>query len=675
MKKFATIAYTSLLCMLGVITYTFFEEPNSEHSLPLENIVDTRVNIDFTEGEMHLFVDLVAAATNKTFVYEKSDLMFPINFNTSIGGIQVKSLVSLMYHILQANNLLIAQEGNNYFVYKSTDPDNKRLSVPEIVEPGKADSQNSATTPVTRIYKYKYLQSTDAIRIINKISSPYSLIDIHPSTNMLIISDYAQNVNRAIELLETIDIPSEEISWYTYQPKHVDATTIKSLASKLITPFIKEESSWQIFYNESVGSLIIFSSKDLIQKTIEIFNIIDVQTNENKDLLSFTKNSVVEKEFYLYRVQNQNGAELVETLKNVVGSSDADQAVTSKLIGTLSSMQFVESTNSIMMTGDPSSLMRVDVILKSLDIPVNQVLIEVLAIDCDIDNSFEFGLNWGYQYDHATKDRGLQISNYSPLSNQGTFNDKKTNLLDQLPDNSFSIGVIGSHISHAGKIIHTLGGLAKSVQGTKKGNIVLNQKMVIEENKNGTFFVGRNTRLTKGVSQSNTNTGVTASEYEFRNIGSNFSITPRVSGDLNTITLAIQYEKSQNAPESESNNVGVAVPVSNTSISNTQAHLNNGEYLLISGMTEKEITKRDSNIPCLGGLPLVGMLFSNKNHTDLHRNLMVFIRATLVENNRHHEINMNQANQLSYYGIDTPEELNPVIHTTRNSDTLEDNKQ
>ena len=469
MKKYAAIAFSSLLCMLGIITYTSFEEPNSNHTLPLENIVDTRVNIDFSEGEMHLFVDLVAAATNKTFVYEKSDLMFPINFNTSVGGIQVKSLVSLMYHILQANNLLIAQEGNNYFIYKSTDPENRRLSVPEIVEPEKANTQNSATTPVTRIYKYKYLQSQDAMRIIQKISSPYSLIDIHPSTNMLIISDYAQNVNRAIDLLETIDIPSEEISWYTYQPKHADATTIKTLASKLIVPFTKEDSSWQIFYNESVGSLIIFSSKDLIEKTIEIFKIVDVETKENNDLLSFSKKNVVEKEFYLYRVQNQNGAELVETLKNVVGASDTDQAVTSKLIGTLSSMQFVESTNSIMMTGDPSSLMRVDAILKSLDIPVNQVLIEVLAIDCDIDNSFEFGLNWGYQYDHATKDRGLQISNYSPLSNEATFDAKKADLLDQLPDNSFSIGVIGSHISHAGKIIHTLGGLAKSVQGTKKG--------------------------------------------------------------------------------------------------------------------------------------------------------------------------------------------------------------
>jgi type III secretion protein C len=62
----------------------------------------------------------------------------------------------------------------------------------------------------------------------------------------------------------------------------------------------------------------------------------------------------------------------------------------------------------------------------------------------------------------------------------------------------------------------------------------------------------------------------------------------------------------------------------------THAHVPDKHFLVLSGMSRNTRSKQKTGLPCLGGLPLVGALFSKKQNVDSKRNIIIFVRPHII---------------------------------------------
>jgi type II secretory pathway component GspD/PulD (secretin) len=72
-------------------------------------------------------------------------------------------------------------------------------------------------------------------------------------------------------------------------------------------------------------------------------------------------------------------------------------------------------------------------------------------------------------------------------------------------------------------------------------------------------------------------------------------------------------------------------PTTSKTTTKTKVHLPDGYFLIISGMIQDDEEKTRIQVPCLGGAPFLGALFSSQTRKDTKRNLMIFIRPQLID--------------------------------------------
>ncbi|MBS0615792.1 MAG: type II secretion system protein GspD [Verrucomicrobia bacterium] len=345
----------------------------------------------------------------------------------------------------------------------------------------------------------------------------------------------------------------------------------------------------------------------------------------------------VQPEFLVHKLQYHSGAEIEETIKKITLDLHTKRDTPAKYLSALQSVQWVKATNSLVCSGDATALGQVKKLIESLDVPLRQVFIEVLVIETDVRNGSEFGLQWaaGGKY----KDKlGFATGNFpaggkSPFA----FNFQQVNA-STAPTGSdipigtgFDLGVIGDIIMHKGLSYLSLGTLVSALQRDGDSTIVLNQKIITQDNKNSTIFVGDNIPFTGSVVQTVGSGQQTTSNVEYRDIGVTLSITPRLGVD-DVITLDLTQEITEALPTTMAPVANAQVGGIRTTKTNmmTHVHVPDQHFLVLSGMIRNSHRTEKSGIPCLGGIPFIGNLFSKTQKDDEKRNIIVFVRPLII---------------------------------------------
>lgn len=375
-------------------------------------------------------------------------------------------------------------------------------------------------------------------------------------------------------------------------------------------------------------------------------------------------------EFFVYKLQYHEGPEIEESLKKVAADLRSQPDAPIKLINAIQSLQWVKATNSLLFSADPETLQKLNTLVESLDSPLRQVFIEVLVIETDVKKSLDFGLQWaaGGQYNHKL---GFGIGNFAPGSQgpggfasamQGINPVNTPTGLNQLPlVPGFDLGVIGDIIMHKGKSYLTLGSLVSALQVDGSSTIVLNQKIITQDNKNSTIFVGDNIPFTGSVVQTVGQSQQTTANIEYRDVGVSLSITPRLGeGDVITLHLNEEITESIDHDPMTTNTQVNGIRTTKTNMA-THVHVPDKHFLVLSGMIRNSKAHHKAGLPCLGGLPWIGAAFSKTRSHDEKRNVIIFVRPHIIHSVKDYqrltkhqeEIYRSQANEKEFdQGID-----------------------
>ena len=406
---------------------------------------------------------------------------------------------------------------------------------------------------------------------------------------------------------------------------------------------VKKMDDWEL---DEIKELKLAKYKDRKRAKEEI---IPVSNQKDSSFLPFHEKG----DFHIYKLQYHQGSEILSAIKNVAIDLRNNPTISPELIKAIGSMQWMQSTNSILYSGTEEGIEELSSLINSLDVQKKQVFIEVLVIETDVKNGQEFGLEWGGGGQYKNK-FGYGLGNFPATPGQAPFGTtlqgiNATNTptgTNQFPiGRGFDLGVIGDIILHKGASYFSLGSLVSALEAQGDSTIILNQKIITQDNKLSSIFVGDNIPFTGSVVETVGASQQTSSNIEYRDVGVKLNITPLL-GEGDMITLDIAEEITEVVPDLMQASSSVnGIQTTKTDMA-TQVHVPDQSFLVLSGMIRNTKRQHRSGVPCLGGLPLIGAAFSKTTTNDEKRNVIIFVRPQIIHSSEdYHKVTAFQEQQ------------------------------
>lgn len=624
--------------------------------------------IKFNDIEVTEFIDYVGQISGKNFIYDQSQMGFRISIISEEPATS-SEILSMLVQILKLNQFTISEEGKNLLIYRSSEDSGVKY-LPKVVSKELNNEHRASSGLMTRVFKIKYANPSEVARIIASIATDPDNVVVHIDTRHVIVVDLVEKIEHIADLITSIDQIGSLVEVEVYKVKHSNISALKSYAEKIMAPIsqaitggtgvVSSDQAQSVddtgptlaglslIPNVSANALFIIGSRTLIDKTLSILKIIDVpseleiiaksrnqQTNKHSTDPAEILDRQINPEFYIYKLQYHRGDQIVQSLKEIadamISSSDS---LDPKLVFAFQTMQWISTTNSLIFSGDDASIIKLKNLIASLDTPVKQVFLEMLILDTSIGNALNFGVDLGANFTWTDKNISGSIGNIgSPGSTlNSSISDSHEARVASAPtalSQGFSMGVIGHALALNGNLYHTIGSMVRALQSDADTNVVMNPKIITEDNVTADFFVGSKTRVKTGIVDNSGSNNVTSSNFELLDIGTTIKVTPTISHD-ELITLVLEQEISTSLDASGASDSTALVPLTTTSRTSARMHVPDKKFLIIAGMIDETKKNAKTAIPCLGAIPVLGRAFSYEDGTDTKRNLLIFIRPTII---------------------------------------------
>jgi len=343
--------------------------------------------------------------------------------------------------------------------------------------------------------------------------------------------------------------------------------------------------------------------------------------------------------FFIYKLQFRNGEQIQDALKRIGESLLASGNINEDLVSTITSTQWLQASNSLVFTGATDSLRKVRELVSDLDRPLRQVFFDMLVMQVSLTDSLEYGVTWatsaggGNTSTAQTFTAGatpvVTMLGTAGLGPTGTaLVPSAVAALSGFPD--YTGGIVGQKITHNGTEFASISAVVRAEHDKISSNILLNPKILTEDNVSAEIFVGINEPFkTQSIANDQGNTITTS--FDFRDVGIRMKVTP-IIGDNDMITLEIVQELSQVQPSATATgNVNIDPPPTISLVkTTTRIHVPSNYFVVLSGMLQDSLTATRNQVPCLGGIPFLGGLFSHKLDSDTKQNLMIFIHPLII---------------------------------------------
>jgi type III secretion protein C len=350
--------------------------------------------------------------------------------------------------------------------------------------------------------------------------------------------------------------------------------------------------------------------------------------------------------FYVYRLKYRRGDEIEVALRHIANDLIISGIAHPELVAAINSGKWDPIDNSLSFIGTSRALKKLEEFIEEIDVALRQVFVEMLILETDIADSLQFGVDWitSFGGGPTNGNQAFQSGTTNPLAQaiSSTINLATTPPTvpffspANLPIPGYAAAIIGTHLTHNGTRFSTIGALVKAVHLNSKINIVLNPKIVTEDNNTAEVFVGSVDRYkSQSITNSNNSDSLVTNNFQFIDVGTTLRVTPLI-GNNGMVTLEIVEERSTpnpaaNVPDTNNQNDFALIPVISKDRTVTQVHIPNGCFAILSGLLSSNTLRSTNQIPCLGGIPIIGGFCKSKDNEDNKLNVMIFVRPKIIE--------------------------------------------
>jgi len=292
-----------------------------------------------------------------------------------------------------------------------------------------------------------------------------------------------------------------------------------------------------------------------------------------------------------------------------------------------------ERTNSLIVTDLADSIDKLEILVRSLDVPTQQVQIEARIVDVTLGNQITIGTQidnlyrfprvyHGQSYATGLSDNGYvwhdpMSAMTQPVTQIRPNADYSQNLLAMPP---VGIGKLGFAVMQGD--LNIVGNFFAGVE-QKNAKILTNPKLIVLNNQEATIEIVEEIPYVSDRTQSADGTAVTLTTA-YKQVGLKLKVRAQINRD-GTIVLDVAPEQSFRTGEDL-----IGTPVLNTSKAKTIMILRSGETAVIGGLIRETENKTENKIPILGDIPILGYLFKTVVSNKQRHELTIFISAKII---------------------------------------------
>ena len=508
---------------------------------------------------------------------------------------------------------------------------------------------------VTQIFQINFENANNLVAVLRPLISPNNTINANPGNNSLVITDYAENLQRLGKIIATLDQPgSTDIE--VVPLKHAIASDLAAMAQKLTDSAGATATPGQPSGNVTVladprsNSLILRAANPArLAAARTLVERLDRPSAESGNIrVVYLKNADAAKLATVLRAafsSSASGASSssstpVPPTPTAVAPGGASTAATTPVSASQgpSTGGFVQadpSTNSLIITASEPMYRQIRGVIDQLDQRRAQVYVESMIVKVDASKAAQFGVQWqnlfGAKGDSSITGLG---------TNFGTGNANIVNLSAATAQGSSGIAsavsggvTAGLNIGLLKKVsdFYTLGAIANFLESQSGANVLSTPNLVALDNEEAKIVIGQNVPFVTG-SFTNTGAGTGGAVNPFQTIDrKDVGLTLRIRsqiGEGGTVRMTVFQENSSVVPGLSSS----AGPTTDKSSIETTVVVDDGQILVLGGLLKDEYTDGEDRVPGLAAIPFVGNLFKSENRKRVKTNLMVFLRPVVMRN-------------------------------------------
>ena len=273
-----------------------------------------------------------------------------------------------------------------------------------------------------------------------------------------------------------------------------------------------------------------------------------------------------------------------------------------------------------MITAQPDVMAELEQVVAKLDIRRAQVLVEAIIVEIADGDGLNLGVQWANTNGGGTQftDTGLPIGSVAIAAKDYQKNGTTTGLASLAKDfNGMAVGFYKGNWA----------ALVTALSTDTKNDILSTPSIVTMDNKEASFNVGQEVPVQSG-SQSSTTSDQVFNTIERKTVGTKLVVTPQINeGD--SVLLNIEQEVSSVA-QTQAPGTSTLGPTFDTRTIKNAVLVKSGETVVLGGLMDEKTQEKVSKVPLLGDIPVLGYLFRSTSNSTSKRNLMVFIRPTIL---------------------------------------------
>ncbi|MCM8884310.1 MAG: type II secretion system secretin GspD [Candidatus Thiodiazotropha sp.] len=470
---------------------------------------------------------------------------------------------------------------------------------------------------VTRIIQVKNVTSAQLVPILRPLIPQEGHLAAYPDTNVLIISDRRQNVDRLMKIIKQIDqVSNSSIEVITLQ--HASAAEVVRILNGLQAPAVKgRKTATKLVADERTNSILISGDPTARLRSRVVIQHLDTPfDNEGNAQVIYLKYA--------------NAADLVTVLTGVGDNLDE----TKQAAGTAAkgkpklpiNIQADEASNALIITAPPDIFRSLQAIIRKLDIRRAQVLVEAVIAEVSYDKAKKLGVQW--IIDGTPDGRGpvgiinlgspaiseVATAAASAASGQGS--------IPLGPGTSVGFGRFNSNRINFAALIQAL-------ESDTTTNILSTPSITTLDNQEAEIVIGQNVPFITGSYSSTGGTSNSVNPFQTvqrEDVGLTLKVKPQIN-EGNSIKLEIEQEISS---INQTASTGTSDIVTNKRSIKTVVMVDDGNTIVLGGLIQEDLQQTEEKVPLLGDIPLLGALFRANSTTKVKRTLMLFLRPIVI---------------------------------------------
>ena len=509
---------------------------------------------------------------------------------------------------------------------------------------------------ITQIFQLNHESANNLVPILRPLISPNNTVNVNPGTNALVITDYADNLQRLGRIITALDV-ANATGVEVVHLKHALASDVVPMLQRLLDTGAASGGAPAAGQTDASFKTTVMAearSNSLIVRAANTARMALARSLiAQLDQPSDSGPNAASGNIHVVYLKNADATKLAATLRAAMsaqgGAGNANAAGAAMPTATPGSnnannagganasfnsgsqpstggqIQADPSTNALIITAPEPQYRQLRAVIDKLDARRAQVFVESLIAEVSAEKAAEFGVQWqGPVGGKGDNNIGLLGTNFKvgganiiSLAAQGASG-------NVAPSSGLNIGV-----AHNNNGTYVLGFLARFLQTTGDGNVLSTPNLLTLDNEEAKIVIGQNVPFVTGqYTNNNTNAGSVNpfQTIERKDVGLTLRVKPQIS-ENGTVKLQIYQEVSRLDPASINSATGL---ITNKRSIESSVLVEDGAIVVLGGLLQDDYGNSQERVPGLGDVPLFGNLFRAESRSRKKTNLMVFLRPVVV---------------------------------------------